>query len=333
MSATRGSRIVGMGHCVPDRVVTNDDLAAFIDTSNEWIVKRTGIEERRWVEGDVGAADLAFEATQQALQEASMSASDIDMIIFATLSPDVTFPGSSCILQKMLGIPGVATLDIRNQCTGFVYALSIADQFIKTGMMTNILVVGAEVHSSGLDMTTRGRDVTVLFGDGAGVAIVTATDDEHRILDSKLHADGTHYDVLMLEAPASRLNPRLTPQMLEEGRHYPRMDGRQVFRNAVTAMPAVVHEVLEPSGYSVEDIDMLIPHQANLRINQMVQRNLGLNDDQVFNNIMKYGNTTAASIPIALHEAIEAGKVNSGDLVVLTAFGAGLTWGANLIRW
>ena len=329
----RGSRIAGMGHCVPDRVVTNDDLAEFIDTSNEWIVQRTGIEERRWVEGNVGAADLAYEATLGALDEAGMKAAELDMIIFATLSPDITFPGSSCILQKMLGVPGIATLDIRNQCTGFVYGLSIADQFIKTGMMNNVLVVGGEVHSSGLDMSTRGRDVTVLFGDGAGVAVVSATDGEHRILDSKLHADGTHYDVLMLEAPASRLNPRLTPEMLEEGRHYPRMDGRQVFRNAVTAMPAVVHEVLELNGYSVDDISMLIPHQANLRINQMVQRNLGLRDDQVFNNIMRYGNTTAASIPIALHEAIEAGKVREGDLVVLTAFGAGLTWGANLIRW
>jgi len=322
-----------MGHCVPDRVVTNDDLAKFIDTSNEWIVQRTGIEERRWVEGNVGAADLAFDATKDALAEAGMKASDLDMIIFATLSPDVTFPGSSCILQKMLGVPGIATLDIRNQCTGFVYGLSIADQFIKTGMMTNVLVVGGEVHSSGLDMSTRGRDVTVLFGDGAGVAIVSATDGEHRIIDSKLHADGTHYDVLMVEAPASRLNPRLTPEMLEEGRHYPKMDGRQVFRNAVTAMPAVVHEVLEPNGFTVEDISMLIPHQANLRINQMVQRNLGLRDDQVFNNIMKYGNTTAASIPIALHEAVQAGKISEGDMVVLTAFGAGLTWGANLIRW
>jgi 3-oxoacyl-[acyl-carrier-protein] synthase-3 len=322
-----------MGHCVPDRIVTNDDLAALIDTTNEWIVQRTGIEERRWVEGNVGPADLALEATKDALKEASLSVSDLDMIIFATLSPDVNFPGSSCILQKMLGVPGIATLDIRNQCTGFVYALSIADQFIKTGMMKTVLVVGGEVHSSGLDMTTRGRDVTVLFGDGAGVAIVTATDGDHRILDSKLHADGTDYDVLMLEAPASRLNPRLTPEMLEEARHYPTMDGRQVFRKAVTAMPAVVHEVLEPHGFGTDDIDMLIPHQANLRINQMVQRNLGLSDDRVFNNIMKYGNTTAASIPIALHEALQAGKVNTGDLVVLTAFGAGLTWGANLLRW
>lgn len=329
----RGSRITGMGHHLPDRVVTNDDLAQFIDTSSEWIIQRTGIEERRWVDGNVGAADLAFEATKGALDEAGIEAKDLDMIIFATLSPDLNFPGSSCILQKLLGVPGIATLDIRNQCTGFVYGLSIADQFIKTGMMNHVLVVGAEVHSSGLDMTDRGRDVTVLFGDGAGVAVVSASDDEHRILDSKLHADGTQYDVLMVEAPASRLNPRLTAQMLEDGRHYPKMDGRTVFRNAVTAMPAVVHEVLEPHGFGIEDIDMLIPHQANLRINQMVAKSLKLREDQVFNNIMRYGNTTAASIPIALHEAVQAGKVESGDLVVLTAFGAGLTWGANLIRW
>lgn len=329
----RGARIAGMGHYVPERVVTNDELAALIDTSNEWIVQRTGIEERRWVEGNVGPAELAFEATKGALDEAGLTAGDLDMIIFATLSPDVNFPGSSCILQKMLNIPGVATLDIRNQCTGFVYALSIADQFIKTGMMNNVLVVGAEVHSSGLDMTDRGRDVTVLFGDGAGVAVVTASDTESKIIDSKLHADGTHYDVLMVEAPASRMSPRLTPEMMEAGLHYPKMDGRTVFRNAVTAMPAVVHEVLEPHGYTTEDIDLLVPHQANLRINQMVARGLKLREDQVFNNIMRYGNTTAASIPIALHEAIQLGKVSEGDLVVLTAFGAGLTWGANLIRW
>lgn len=329
----RGARISGMGHYVPDRVVTNHDLAEFLDTSHEWIVQRTGIEERRWVEGNVGPSELAFEATKGALEEAGIAAADLDMIIFATLSPDVNFPGSSCILQKMLNIPGVATLDIRNQCTGFVYGLSIADQFIKTGMMNNILVVGAEVHSSGLDMSTRGRDVTVLFGDGAGVAVVSATESEHRIMDSKLHADGTNYDVLMVEAPASRMRERLTAEMMEEGRHFPKMDGRTVFRSAVTAMPAVVHEVLEPHGFSPEDIDLLVPHQANLRINQMVARGLKLREDQVFNNIMRYGNTTAASIPIALHEAIQADRVKAGDLVVLTAFGAGLTWGANLIRW
>jgi 3-oxoacyl-[acyl-carrier-protein] synthase-3 len=285
------------------------------------------------VEGDVGPADLGLEASRGALAQAGIAAADLDMIIFATLSPDVNFPGSSCILQMLLGVPGVATLDIRNQCTGFVYALSVADQFIKTGMMDNILVVGGEVHSSGLDLTTRGRDVTVLFGDGAGAAVVSSATGESRIIDSKLHADGSNYDVLMLEVPASRLNPRLTTEMMEEGRHYPRMDGRKVFRNAVTALPEVVNEVLEANGYTTEDMDLLIPHQANLRINQMAARTLRLREDQVFNNIQKYGNTTAASIPIALHEAVEAGLVKEGNLIVLAAFGAGLTWGANLIRW
>jgi len=329
----RGSRISGMGHYVPERVVTNHDLAKFMDTSDEWIIQRTGIEERRWVEGDVGASDLAFEATKDALKDAGLAATDLDMIIFATLSPDLNFPGSSCILQKLLDVPGIATLDIRNQCTGFVYGLSIADQFIKTGMMNNVLVVGGEVHSSGLDMTSRGRDVTVLFGDGAGAAVVSATDGDNRIIDSKLHADGTQYDILMVETPASRLNPRLTKEMLDEGRHFPQMDGRKVFRNAVSAMPEVALEVLTPHGYTPEDIDLMVPHQANLRINQMVARNLKLREDQVFNNIQKYGNTTAASIPIALNEARQAGRVKEGDLVLLTAFGAGLTWGANLIRW
>jgi len=274
-----------------------------------------------------------LKSTKEALEEAGIKASDLDMIIFATLSPDINFPGSSCILQKMLNAPGVATLDIRNQCTGFVYGLSIADQFIKTGMMNNILVVGAEVHSSGLDMSTRGRDVTVLFGDGAGAAVVSASETDSRILDSKLHADGTQYDILMVELPASRLKERITADMLDDARHYPVMDGRNVFRQAVTAMPAVVNEVLEAHGYTPQDIDLLVPHQANLRINQMVARSLKLTQDQVFNNIMRYGNTTAASIPIALHEAIQAGRVKDGDLVVLAAFGAGLTWGANLIRW
>jgi len=329
----RGSRIVGLGHHVPDRVVTNLDLAKFIDTSHEWIVQRTGIEERRWVDGDVGPSDLAEVAARQALDEAGLAPDDLDMIIFATLSPDVFFPGSSCILQGKLGIPGVATLDIRNQCTGFVYAMSVADQFIRTGAMNHVLVVGAEVHSTGLDMSTRGRDVTVLFGDGAGAAVLSPTEGENRIVDSRLHADGRNYDILMVEAPASRSNPRLTEEMMLEGRHYPSMDGRSVFRFAVDRLPAVINEVLDAHGHSAADIDMLIPHQANLRINQMAARTLGLSEEQVFNNIHKYGNTTAASIPIALHEAVQEGRIRSGDLVVLAAFGAGLTWGANLIRW
>jgi 3-oxoacyl-[acyl-carrier-protein] synthase III len=327
------SRILGMGHHLPENVVTNDDLAAMMDTSDEWIRQRSGISERRWVVGDIGASELAEVATRQALDEAGLTPQDLDLIIFATLSPDLNFPGSSCLLQARLGIPGVATLDVRNQCTGFVYSMAIADQFIRTGMMKHVLVVGAEVHSTGLDKTTRGRDVTVLFGDGAGAAVVGRSDDERRVIDSKLHADGSLASILMVEAPASRMNPRLTEEMLAEGRHYPAMEGRLVFKHAVERLPQVIDEVLQAHGYTFKDIDVLIPHQANQRINEMAARLMKLEPHQVFNNIHKYGNTTAASIPIALHEAVLEGRIKRGDLVVLAAFGAGLTWGANLIRW
>ncbi len=329
----RGSRILGMGHHVPERVVTNQDLTQWMETSDEWIVQRTGIRERRWVEGNVGATDLAEIAAKQALDEAGLQASDIGMIIFATLSPDLNFPGSACLLQERLGLPGVAALDIRNQCTGFVYGLSIADNFIRTGAMKYVMVVGAEIHSSGLDISTRGRDVSVLFGDGAGVAIVGPSEDEHRILESRLHADGRFAEILMVEAPASRMNPRFTMEMFDEGRHFPKMDGQTVFKQAVQRLPEVILEVLNAHGYAPGDIDLLVPHQANLRINEMVARLMKLPADKVYNNIQRYGNTTAASIPIALHEAIQEGKLKSGDLLVLAAFGAGLTWGANLIRW
>lgn len=330
----RGSRIAGLGHHLPERVVTNEDLSELMETSDAWIRQRTGIEERRWVEGDVGASQLAEPAARQALAAAGIEASDLDMIIFATLSPDINFPGSSCLLQARLGVPGVATLDIRNQCTGFVYSLAVADQFIRTGMMQHILVVGGEVHSSGLDVTTRGRDVAVLFGDGAGAAVVSATDDpERRILGHKLHADGSQHDILMLGAPASGRNPRLTHAMLDEGLQYPKMNGRAVFRAAATRFPEVIVEVLAEYGHTAADLDMLIPHQANLRINELVCRNLKIGPERVHNNIQRVGNTTAASIPIALHEAVTQGRIQEGDLVVLAAFGAGLTWGANLIRW
>ena len=329
----RGSRIVGLGHHLPERVVTNDELAALIDTSDEWIVKRSGISERRWVEGDVGATDLALPAARQALEEAGLEATDLDLIVFATLSPDIFFPGSSCLLQARLGCAGVPTLDIRNQCTGFVYGLSVADQFVRTGAMEHVLVVGAEVQSSGLDLSDRGRDVTVLFGDGAGAAVIGPTDGERRILGSRLHADGRQADILMVEAPASRRNPRLTHEMIDEGRQYPAMQGRAVFKQAVERLPEVVVEVLADHDLEVSDIDLLVPHQANLRINEMAGRRLGLDPARVFHNIQRYGNTTAASIPIALHEAVAEGRIGEDDIVVLAAFGAGLTWGANLIRW
>lgn len=332
----RHSRIAGLGFHVPERVVTNADLMQWMETNDEWIRKRTGIQERRWVEGDVGASELAVPAAEQALEAAGLDKSELDMIIFATLSPDVGFPGSSCLLQGHLDLPGIATLDIRNQCTGFVYGLATADQFIKSGLMNNVLVVGGEVHSSGLDKSTRGRDVTVLFGDGAGAAVLTPTTDLDAgavLIDHKLHADGGHHDILMLPAPASGKNPRLTAEMLEAGLHYPQMNGRAVFKHAVSRFPQVIVEVLEANGLSTDDIGLLVPHQANLRISEMVARTLELDPSRVYNNIMRYGNTTAASIPIALTEAVAAGKAQRGDHVVLAAFGAGLTWGANLIRW
>jgi len=329
----RGSKIVALGHHVPERVVTNAALAELMETSDEWISKRTGIRERRWVEGDVGPTDLAEVAARSALSDAGLKPTDLDMIIFATLSPDINFPGSACLLQARLGCPGIAALDIRNQCTGFVYALSIADQFIRSGMMRHILVVGGEVHSSGLDISTRGRDVAVLFGDGAGCAVVSATEGDQRILDSALHADGSDYEILMLEAPASRLNPRITPEHFEAGRHYPKMNGQAVFRHAVARLPEVIGEILSRNKVGIEDVALLVPHQANLRINEMVTRHLGMEPARVYNNIQRYGNTTAASIPIALHEAVLEGRVKEGELVLLAAFGAGLTWGANLLRW
>ena len=329
----RGSRIAGMGHYVPERVVTNDDMKQWMDTTDEWIHQRTGIRERHWVDGNVGAAELGEHAARQAMAEAGIEAKDLDLILFATLSPDLNFPGSSCLLQARLGVPGVATLDIRNQCTGFLYGLATADAFIRSGMMNRVLVVGGEVHSSGLDISTRGRDVAVLFGDGAGAAVLEATDGGARILDSELHADGRYAEILMVEAPASRLQPRLTAEMLEEGRHYPKMDGKAVFKHAVERLPEVIRSILARNGYTLDDVALLVPHQANMRINEMVTRQLGFPPEKVVHNIQHYGNTTAASIPIALHEAALAGRVRSGDLVLLAAFGAGLTWGATLVRW
>jgi len=329
----RGSRIAGLGRSVPERVVSNAELSGLMDTSDEWIRQRTGIEERRWVNGDVGASELAEPAAREALAQAGIEASELDLIIFATLSPDIHFPGSSCLLQKRLDCAPVATLDIRNQCTGFVYGLSIADQFIRTGAMDRVLVVGAEVHSTGLDMSTRGRDVTVLFGDGAGAVVVESTDGTARLLDHQLGADGNNYDILMVEAPASGKNPRLSEEMLAVGAQYPRMRGRAVFKHAVVKLVELVSGLLARHGLGVQDVSLLVPHQANLRINQAVASRLGLPEHKVVHNIQRYGNTTAASIPIALHEAARAGRIQPGDLVILAAFGAGLTWAATLIRW
>lgn len=332
----RNSRIAGMGFYVPENIVTNDQLSKMMDTSDEWIRERTGIEERRWVvPGEDTTSGMGVKAAQMALKNAGMEAKDIDFIVFATLSPDYYFPGPGVQVQDALGIDTIGALDVRNQCSGFVYGLSVADQFIKTGMYNNVLVIGSEYHSGGLDKTTRGRGVSVIFGDGAGAAILTPCEEGKGILSSHLHSEGKHATELALIGPAtSRWVDKIMADNDENDlSYYPHMNGNFVFKHAVTRFPQVIGEALAKNGLQASDIDLLVPHQANLRIAQFVQRTLGLSDDQVFNNIQKYGNTTAASIPIALHEAIEKGKVKEGDLVCLAAFGSGFTWASALIRW
>ncbi len=329
------TEIISTGFHVPERVVTNDDLREWWDTSDEWIRERTGIERRHWVEGGVEAgSDLALKATERALERAGMEASEIDCIVFATLSPDHFFPGGGVFLQRKLGLRGIPALDVRNQCTGFIYGLSVADGWIRSGQYRRILLVGAEVHSTGLDYSPAGRDVGVLFGDGAGAVILGATEEEGRgVLSTHLFADGRGAEKLWVEAEGGARSPRLTAEDLAAGRHYPIMEGREVFKNAVVRMPQSVEAALEHNGLGLEDIDLLIAHQANLRINEMVAKKLGLSDDKVYNNIQRYGNTTAATIPIAMDEAADRGLLERGDLLVLTAFGSGFTWASAAIRW
>jgi 3-oxoacyl-[acyl-carrier-protein] synthase-3 len=328
------SRITGTGFYVPEKVVTNFDLEKMMDTSDAWIRERAGIIERRFVDREIGVAGLAFEAAKIALERAQLQPKDIDFIIFATLSPEYQFPGSGVLLQEKLGIAPVPALDVRNQCTGFIYALSVADQFIKTGMCRRIMVVGAEIHSTGLDLTTRGRDVAVLFGDGAGVAIVEpSTDPDRGILSTHLHADGRFARELYAENPGGLHIPRLTHEMIDNASIYPIMNGRQVFKHAVVRFCEAIEECLTANGVSQEQIGLVIPHQANQRITEAVAQRFNLGMDRVFSNIHKYGNTTAASIPIALHEALTEGRIKDGDYVVLVAFGSGFTWGSALLRW
>ena len=329
------SRILGIGMNVPSRVVTNNDLAKLMETSHEWIVERTGIEERHWVsEGETGAT-MGAAASREAIARAGLEPRDIDLIIYATLSPDFNFPGTAVFVQRELGLHDIPCLDIRQQCTGFVYGLSIADAFIRTGQYRHVLLIGSEVHSTGLDVSTEGRDVTVLFGDGAGAVVLgRATDDAHVLLSTHLHADGSEAEILWTEYPASARHPRISAEAMAERRHYPSMNGKKVFKHAVTRIPQAIMEGMMANGIkSIAEIDMLIPHQANLRINQMVAQMIGLPPEKMHNNIQKYGNTTAASIPICLHEAIELGKVKPGDLVCIVAFGAGLTWGSAFVRY
>lgn len=332
----RNSRILGVGHHVPARVVTNADLTAYMDTTDEWIQQRTGIRERHYSEGTTGAADMGALAAQEALERAHIPAEAIECIVFATLSPDVDMPASACLLQDRMGLSGMPAFDVRNQCSGFLYGLAVADKFIRTGTYNHVLVVGSEVHSTGLDLTTRGREVSVIFGDGAGAVVLGPESDARKgLLSTHLHADGRFAQKLWLEAPASRERPRLTEELVSgpEARMFPKMEGRYVFRHAVTRFPEVIREALDANGLAPADISLLIPHQANLRISQMVAMGLELPEEKVFNNIQRYGNTTAGSIPIALYEALAAGRIHPGDLVCLAAFGAGFTWASALIRW
>lgn len=352
------SKIGGIGYYVPEKVVTNDDLSKVMDTSDEWIQERTGIKERRYgKKHEETTTTMGARASEIAIERAGISKEDVDFIIFATLSPDYYFPGCGVLLQRELGITNteIGALDIRNQCSGFVYGLSVADQFVKTGMYKNVLLVGAEMHSMGLDFTTRGRNVTVIFGDGAGAVVIQPTEEDNKgILTTHLHSDGTYAEKLAFINPGAHGGYHfrkmgeefdfgysdaeygemfLNEYMLESGQIYPNMEGQFVFKMAVQKFPEVIMEALNKVGLKPQDIDMLIPHQANLRISQFVAKKMGLSDDQVWNNIQKYGNTTAGSVPIALCEAWEAGAVKDGDLVCLAAFGSGFTWASALIRW
>lgn len=331
------ARILSTGFRVPDRVVTNQDLETLMDTSDEWIQQRSGIQERRWVENGEAGSDLGAAAAQMALERAGLEAADIDCLIVATLSPDHFFPGTGVFLQRKLGISEIPCLDVRNQCSGFLYGLSIADAWIRTGQYERILLVGTEIHSTGLHKNDLGRDTAVLFGDGAGAVVVgraaEGADQTSGILSVHIHADGRHAEKLWVETPGSKYDPLISHEHLDAGLTCPTMEGREVFRHAVSRMPEAVHEALEAANLTIDDVDMLIPHQANLRISQAVQKTLALPDDRVYNNIQRYGNTTAASIPIALHECVEEGRLNEGDLLCLTAFGSGFTWGSALIRW
>jgi len=331
------SKITGLGKYVPDNIVRNDDLTQYMDTNDQWIRERTGIEQRRWaVPGDGNTtATMGVKAAKIAIERAGITANDIDFIVFATLSPDYYFPGSGVLVQEQLGCNTVGALDIRNQCSGFVYALATADQFIKAGTYKNILVIGSELQSTGIDKSTRGRGVGVIFGDGAGALVLSRSDDDSSILSNHLHSEGKHALELSITAPGclnspSKLAEDWDPEDLS---YYPYMNGNFVFKHAVTRFPEAIMTGLNANNFTPQDIDILIPHQANLRISQFVQKRLKMRDEQIMNNIQKFGNTTAASIPIALTEAWEQGRIKRGDLVVTAAFGSGFTWGSNIIRF
>lgn len=332
---TNYSRITGLGYYVPENVITNNDLTKWMETSDEWIQERTGIQERRYFEyGKDTNYSMATAASRQALERAGITANEVDVIIYATITPDYFFPGSAFLMQRELQMDGKPVIDIREQCSGFVYALSIADQFIKTGMYKTALVVGSEIQSSLLDKSTAGRNTAIIFGDGAGAAVVQATNDPaHSILSTHLHADGRFAEELYMKDPGSSRERPFSKELIDEGGFNVFMNGNAVFKHAIVKFGEVIQEALTANGYQSSDVNLLVPHQANIRISDYVRQQMGLSEDQVINNIQRFGNTTAASIPIAMAEAWENGKFKEGDLVCLAAFGSGFTWGSALIRW
>jgi 3-oxoacyl-[acyl-carrier-protein] synthase III len=332
------SKILATGMYVPPRVWTNNDISTMMDTSDDWIRQRTGIEQRHWADETMCTSDLALKAAETALKNAGVDKSEIEMIILATLSPDADFPGTACFLQKKLGVPGIPALDVRQQCSGFLYGFSIADQFIRSGTYKKILVVGAKIHSKGLDRTPRGREVSVLFGDGAGAAVVGATQvkdpkvDSH-ILSTHIFSDGTYAEELWVPAPGTRYRERVASEAISAGEHFPVMHGKTVFMHAVKRMPEALMKALETNQVKPEEVDLFVFHQANLRINDMVAKQFNIPEAKVFNTIQKFANTTAATIPIGLDEAVRAGKLKKGMLVASAAFGSGFTWASALYRW
>ncbi len=329
------ARITGVGHYVPEQVVTNEELTQYMDTTSDWIVERTGIKERHFFkEGEDTVSKMGARASKIALENAGVAAEDIDLIIFATLSPDYNFPGCGVLLQRELGLKSIPAIDVRQQCSGFIYGLSVADAYIRSGMYKNVLLACGEIQSNVMELSDRGRNMAVIFGDGAAAVVIQASDDSSKgILSTHIHADGEFAEELMLEHPGSNRKERITAEMIENGALLPHMNGRLVFKHAIVRFPEVINEALHHNGLTIDDLDLLIPHQANLRIAEHVQKEMGLSNERVFNNIQKYGNTTAASIPLAFSEALQAGRVKEGDLVCFAAFGSGFTWGSALVRW
>jgi|TARA_B110000467_G_C18333384_1_gene495300 3-oxoacyl-[acyl-carrier-protein] synthase-3 len=334
MNNIKNSHIAGIGYYVPDRVIDNNYFTKYMDTSDQWIRERTGIHERRFISNEEGPSDLAIPAIKMALESASMSKDDIDFIIFSTSTPDYYIPGSGCLVQEKMKFKNIGALDIRCQCSGFIYGLSIADQYIKAGTYSNILVVTSEVQSTAMDLSNDGRDTSIIFADGAAATIITsAKSDNEGLLSTHLHSEGKYAKELWVEAPSSKQNPRLDNKILNDKKHFLHMNGKEVFKHAIKRFPEVIIEGLVHNNLTVNDIDILIPHQANIRISKMVQKKLGLKDEQVISNIHKYGNTTSASIPIALYETIKNKKIKKGDILALAAFGSGFSWGSAIIKW